>query len=73
VIGDHVYRWPGWTTIVASFLPATALALRSMTPFHWQEWSIVMAFVAVICLITARVARVRFEARPRALRAGAAR
>jgi hypothetical protein len=73
VIGDHVYRWPGWTTIVASILPGTLLALRSTTQFALQEWALVMAFAAVIGLITARVARVRFESRPQALRAGAAR
>jgi len=68
VIGDHVYRWPGGTTIGASLFPAVAIALRTSTELGYQEWAIVLAFAGVIALITARVARARFESRPRALR-----
>jgi len=68
VIGDHVYRWPGWTTIGASLFPAVAIALRTSTAIGYQEMAIILVPASVIGLITARVARARFESRPRALR-----
>lgn len=68
VIGDHVYRWPGWTTISASVIPASAFAWYSLPDHGWQEMAITMMFPVVIGLITARVSRERFKMRPRALR-----
>jgi hypothetical protein len=69
VIGDHVYRWPGWTTIAACAIPLVVFLGRAYPSLGLQEWAIVGAFGALIVLVTARVAKVRFESRPRALRA----
>jgi hypothetical protein len=71
VIGDHVYRWPGWTTLGAWLVPTAALAVRADLNLAFQELAIFGFFGLVIALITARVARVRFEMRPRALRSAA--
>lgn len=68
VIGDHVYRWPAWTTIGACLVPALAIALRTGSSLGYQEAAIILVPASVIALITARVARARFESRPRALR-----
>jgi hypothetical protein len=68
VIGDHVYRWPGWTTIAASSIPASVIAwIRQPSLGPAELMTIIVSFVA-IGLITARVSRARFEMRPRALR-----
>jgi hypothetical protein len=71
VIGDHVYRWPGWTTLAAWLVPTAVLAVRADINLALQELAIFGFFGLVIALITARVARVRFEMRPRALRSAA--
>jgi hypothetical protein len=68
VIGDHVYRWPGWTTIAAAAIPSATIAIVNGVHLALQEALILGAVPAIIALVTARVARVRFESRPRALR-----
>lgn len=68
VIGDHVYRWPGWTTIAAAAIPSATIAIVNGAHLALQEALILGAVPMIIALVTARVARVRFESRPRALR-----
>ena len=73
IVGDHVYRWPGWVA-AAGFLAPAALALLVSAVGAGPDVSpVTLATPAVGACLAALVARWRFRRRPRALRAPTAR
>ena len=72
IVGDHVYRAPGWVA-AGSFLIPGAFALLVTATAYFVEVLIVMAVPVGGAVVAAIVARHRFRRRPRALRATSAR
>jgi len=71
VIGDHVYRWPGWVAAVAVGAVNLLWFADSVAPSE-ESWDFAaVAFVSL--LISVSTARYRWRLRPRALRGAPSR
>jgi hypothetical protein len=68
IIGDHVYRSPGWVAAAGILAPGALMVLLSPVGSP-VEAAFVLATPALGALVAALVARGRFRRRPRALRA----
>ena len=66
VIGDHIYRWPGWVAAVAVGAVNLWWFADSVAPSEVSWDFAAVAFVSL--LISVSTARYRWELRPRALR-----
>jgi hypothetical protein len=73
IVGDHVYRWPGWVAAAGLLVPAALALLIGAVVAGPVEILITVAPPAVGAGLAALVARWRFRRRPRALCAPAAR
>jgi hypothetical protein len=67
VVGDHVYRWPGWAAGVSIGL--TLVVWQILVARDLEDLILGSGFALIDAVIAGGVARTRFFRRPRALRA----